>query len=147
MPSCHKCEHNGKKHRICLYCKGPAETNHHGKTHISFNAAKFENHEDTPAYIRDAIAVIEMDPPIPPSAYDPDTMEIAMKVLRAFAGLPPKLRGLVFWRLNNPRRNLAEYASQYCRTCKSKQGMYKRLHSIAKTCPELAAAITGRLIT
>ena len=38
MPECHKCVHNGKGSEACWTCKGPAETNHKGRSHVSIDA-------------------------------------------------------------------------------------------------------------
>lgn len=38
MPDCHKCPYNGKGSARCLTCRGPADTNHHGRNHISIDA-------------------------------------------------------------------------------------------------------------
>jgi len=38
MPECHTCPHNGKHSRNCITCHGPSKTNHHGKSHVAFEA-------------------------------------------------------------------------------------------------------------
>lgn len=38
MPECHRCEHNGTGSTACLRCRGPAETNHKGRTFLSIDA-------------------------------------------------------------------------------------------------------------
>lgn len=38
MAECHKCRFNGLGNPICIRCPGPADTNHHGQTHISMDA-------------------------------------------------------------------------------------------------------------
>ena len=38
MPECHKCEHDGKRSEACLTCRGAAETNHKGRSHVSIDA-------------------------------------------------------------------------------------------------------------
>jgi hypothetical protein len=38
MPECHTCDRNGKSDPACLKCRGPAETNHRGKTFLSIDA-------------------------------------------------------------------------------------------------------------
>ena len=38
MPECHRCEHNQTGSAACLKCRGPAETNHKGRTFLSIDA-------------------------------------------------------------------------------------------------------------
>jgi len=40
MPDCHKCPNNRKRSEACLKCPGPAETNNHGRTHISIDSGE-----------------------------------------------------------------------------------------------------------
>jgi DNA-binding NarL/FixJ family response regulator len=38
MPECHRCPYNGKHSKACLKCKGPADTNHKGKSFVSIDS-------------------------------------------------------------------------------------------------------------
>lgn len=40
MPDCHNCPLDGSGSDECLRCTGPADTNHHGKTHVSWEAVE-----------------------------------------------------------------------------------------------------------
>lgn len=47
MPECHRCDHDGRCDPRCLRCKGPPDSNHKGRTFISFDAGsgKLTRHE------------------------------------------------------------------------------------------------------
>ena len=142
MPSCHTCPHNGKHHtRACLKCPGPAETDHHGRNHISLDSG--EEQGQTLAEVTASMQAYRETWNATAAAATPDAQDDGRKVLYAILDLPTKHRNLILWRIQHPGVNLGEYARRYCKTAKTKQALYKRLADIARSNPLVAAIMGG----
>lgn len=75
---CHKCQHNGKGSTACLSCKGPSETNHKGRSHVSIDAG---GNSQTMGEVEASISVMFKDVKSKFPRIHPDAAKVALAFL------------------------------------------------------------------
>jgi len=108
MPECHKCTLNGTGSEACLTCKGPPETNHHGKTHVSLDS-EVANDPQTGAEVEASMTVCDRyEPPCIEKIDLPDCCaDTARRLLAFLSSLEASDLSLVIWRAQG--RSLAAW--------------------------------------
>lgn len=141
MPDCHKCPRNGRPTRACLTCKGPAETNHKGRSHVSLDADSQDSGHgqswaDVDAVIHDARAAGD-----PAPGQDGDREQAIAFMARLFA-LDERTFRIVRWRFLHPETPLPVIARRFRL---STQAVHQRLQKLAETWPAVRQLVGLRL--
>ena len=135
MPECHNCPHNGKASRACLRCDGPAETNHHGESHVTMDS---ETQQSRP--VVDAVLHPASKPGYRPAA------QVLMEQMARFARHLFEADYLTYMiiraRFNDPQMPLATIAKRHRITT---QAVHQRLQRCAEIWPGVRVLIGLRL--
>ncbi len=152
---------------MCVTCPGPAETNHHGRTHVSRDADAKGNTDtgglrgqtygdvqaatnragDDPAGaapdVSDLIDLAEAPAPVDDDAAGRMADRLAMaECLRHILNMDERTLRIVRWRFANPDKPLAILAKRYR---VSTQSVHQRLQQVARTWPNVRFLLGLRL--
>ena len=130
MPDCHKCKHNLKKHRACIKCKGPSETNHKGRSHKTLDIVN--KHGDSWADAEASQAIIARNAK-PVVSASPEMLEAAAFVDRLFR-VDRKTYGIIRFLFLHPGTPLRSVAKRFGI---STQAAHHRLKELSITWPQL----------
>jgi hypothetical protein len=127
MPECHKCPHNGKRSSACLKCKGPAESNHHGRTFVSVDAGP-------PEFVESICTQEDLEP-------EPE--HESASVLVWLSALTPRQRDALFLKLKDPSLSMREIGRQ---TGWSQRTISRDLQAVVESIPVTASSGIRRII-
>lgn len=130
MPECHKCPLNGTGSPECLECKGPPETNHHGRVHVSLQSSEAVNIAASKKSFEKA-ECIELK-------LDSCCQDAVRRLLAVFAELSADDISMVCHLLKD--RSLAEWGRNHGMTKQAASYRHKRL---VKRHPEIRVLLYG----
>ena len=127
MPECHKCEWDGKQSKRCLKCKGPAETNHKGRSIVSLDAKDGR----------------EFDFALPVGSIS-DPVRAVADTLRSLLQLDPVTQRLIMRMMLAPDQSLTCTATRMGLSLSAAHGRLKRART---RIPALKGVIPMRLLS